>query len=294
MIATILAVSALGLLELGEGRFDAAYRLFAPLGDQLEQGGVREPGSARFLTDEIEALIGLGRLDEAEAALERVEGRAKTLGRASVLAAALRCRGMLTAARGDLDAALGSLEQALQRHDRVSFPFERARTLLAVGATQRRGRLKRRARETLEEAHAVFDSLGARVWGQRALAEAARIGGRAPATDELTPSERRIAALVAEGRSNKEVADAVVVTVKTVETHLSRIYAKLGVRSRAELAHRFASEKIGEEAGKHYFFAITGGTGKYSGARGEVMVEEVSGEKARLTFRIASAPGSVS
>jgi DNA-binding CsgD family transcriptional regulator len=250
MIATILAVSALGLLELGLRQFDAAYRLFAPLDERLEQGGVREPGSARFITDEIEALVGLGRLDEAEALLERVEGRAKTVARASVGAACMRCRGLLTARRGDLDGALAALDQAVREHNRVPMPFDRARTLLALGSTQRRARMKRRARETLYEARGMFEALGAQLWGELARAEIARIGGRGPATDELTPSERRVAALVAEGRSNKDVAVALVVTVKTVESHLSRIYAKLGLHSRAELAHRFATEKIGEPSSK--------------------------------------------
>jgi DNA-binding CsgD family transcriptional regulator len=250
MIATILAVSALGLLELGLGRCEAAYRLFAPLDEQLEQGGVREPGSARFMTDEVEALIGLGRVDEAEVVLERVEGRARTLDRASMLAACLRCRGLVAAARGDLDGALASLEQAVQQHDRAPIPFDRARTLLALGSIQRRARLKRSARTTLDEARGVFEALAAQVWAERAQAEIARIGGRGPATAELTPSERRIASLVAEGRSNKEVAGALVVTVKTVESHLSRIYAKLGIHSRAELAHRFATERIRETASK--------------------------------------------
>ena len=250
MNAKILGVSALGLLELGLGQLEAAYRLLAPLDEQLERGGVREPGSARFLTDEIEALIGLDRVGEAEAALERVEGRAKTLDRASVLAACLRCRGLLAAARGDLEGAFASLEQAVREHDRVPFPFDRARTLLVLGSVRRRSRMKRLARDTLEEAREVFEDLGAQSWAEQALVEMARIGGRGPATEELTPSEHRVAALVAEGRSNKEVAGALVVTVKTVESHLSRIYAKLGLHSRAELAHRFATEKFGERASK--------------------------------------------
>jgi DNA-binding CsgD family transcriptional regulator len=251
MIGTILGVSALGLLELGLGHFRAAYERLTPLDDQLEQGGVQEPGSARFITDEIEALIGLGRLDEAEAVLGRVEERAKRLDRASVLAASLRCRGQHAAASGDLERGLASLEQAVAQHDRVPMPFERARTLLALGSVRRRARMKRLAREALEEAQVTFHGLDAQAWAERALEETARIGGRGPATDELTPSERRVAELVAEGRSNKEVASTLVVTVKTVESHLSRVYAKLGLHSRAELAHRLAKGKIRETPVKH-------------------------------------------
>jgi DNA-binding CsgD family transcriptional regulator len=182
--------------------------------------------------------------------LERVEGRAKTLDRGSLLAACLRCRGLLAATRGDLNGALASLEQAVREHDRVPMPFDRARTVLALGSTQRRARQKRQARETLDEAWTAFEALGAQAWAELAQAQIARIGGRGPSTGELTPSERRVAALVAEGRSNKEVAGTLVITVKTVESHLSRIYAKLGLHSRAELAHRFATEKIGVPASK--------------------------------------------
>ena len=120
-------------------------------------------------------------------------------------------------------------------------PFEEARTLLVLGATRRRARMKRPAREALEQALAIFDELGARLWAEKARAELARIGGRrAPATGELTPTEQRIAALAAEGRSNKEIATALFVTPKTVGTQLSRIYRKVGVHSRTELARRMS------------------------------------------------------
>jgi DNA-binding CsgD family transcriptional regulator len=243
MMATIVAAGALGLLELSLERFDAVDRLLGPLGARLEAGGVREPGSVRFAPDEIEALIGLGRLEEAKALLDVLERRARQLDRASALAAGGRCHGLLAAGRGDLDGALASLEKALGQHERVSMPFEQARTLLALGATRRRARMKRPAREALEQALAIFDALGARLWAEKARAELARIGGRrAAATGELTPTERRIAVLAAEGRSNKEIATALFVTPKTVGTQLSRIYRKVGVRSRTELARHMSGD----------------------------------------------------
>ena len=101
----------------------------------------------------------------------------------------------------------------------------------------RRARRKAPARAALAEARARFSECGAALWEARAVAEAGRIGGRGPATSELTPTERRVAELVARGSPNKSVAAALFVTVGTVEAHLSRVYAKLGVRSRAELAH---------------------------------------------------------
>ena len=241
MMATIVAAGALGLLELSLGRFEAVDQLLGPLVARLEAGGVREPGSVRFAPDEIEALIALGRFEEAEALLDVLDRQAARLDRASALAASGRCHGLLAAARGDLDGALASLENALGQHERVSMPFERARTLLALGATRRRARMKRPAREALEQALAIFDELGARLWAEKARAELERIGGRrAPASGELTPTEQRIAALAAEGRSNKEIAAALFVTPKTVGTQLSRIYRKVGVHSRTELARHMS------------------------------------------------------
>jgi DNA-binding NarL/FixJ family response regulator len=121
-------------------------------------------------------------------------------------------------------------------------PFDRGRTLLALGEVQRRAKQKRAARVSLEAALATFEELGAKLWAEKARAELARISGRAPAGG-LTPTEQRIAELVAEGGSNKEVAAALFVTVKTVERNLTRIYEKLGVRSRTELASRYATPR---------------------------------------------------
>jgi DNA-binding CsgD family transcriptional regulator len=250
MLARIIGSTAVGLLELSLDRPEEAHQVLGPLGDRLESGGVREPGSVPFVPDDIEALIRLDRLAEAEALLERLERRARRLDRASALAAAARCRGLLAATRGDLDGALTSLERAMSEHERVPMPFERARTLLALGATRRRAKRRRAARESLDESLAIFEELGARLWSEKAREELARIGGRPKATGDLTPTERRVAALVAEGRSNKEVAAALFVTVKTVESNLSRVYAKLGIRSRAELAHRLTAETRGNEASK--------------------------------------------
>jgi DNA-binding CsgD family transcriptional regulator len=242
VIAAILASCALGLLELSLGRHGAVYQLLAPLEARLEEGGVREPGSVRFVPDEIEALIALDRVEDAEALLDRLERQAARLDRASALAAAGRCRGLLAAARGDLDGALASLEKAVGEHERVSMPFERARTLLALGSTRRRAKMKRPAREALEQALAAFEELGAAIWAEKARAELARVSGRPAATGELTPTERRIATLAAEGRSNKEIASALFVTPKTVGTQLSRIYRKVGVRSRTELARHLTGD----------------------------------------------------
>jgi DNA-binding CsgD family transcriptional regulator len=150
---------------------------------------------------------------------------------------------LLLAARTDFDGALASVEDALAEHARVPIPFERGRTLRVLGAVQRRAKRKRAAREALEEALAVFERLGAQLFAEQARLELGRIGGRGPATDQLTPTERRVAGLVAEGRSTREVAAALFVSPKTVEGHLGRIYRKLGIHSRAALARELSASR---------------------------------------------------
>ena len=120
--------------------------------------------------------------------------------------------------------------------ERVVQPFELGRTLLAAGAIQRRLKQKRSARERLEKARTIFENLQAPLWVEKAQAELARIGGRAPSPTELTPTEKQVAELVAEGRTNREVAQTLFLSVHTVEANLKRVFRKLDVRSRTELA----------------------------------------------------------
>ncbi len=229
-----------GFLELSLGDPAAAHARLAPLAELITGFGIAEPGVVRFLPDEIEALIGLGRLDEAEGMLALLEQRAAALDRVSMRAAAARGRALLSAARGDFTAARTAVAEALAQHERLAEPFERGRTLLAQGSIERRALQRAAARAALERALAVFDGLGAALWSGRATAELARIPGRGPATAVLTAAERRVAELVAEGLANKEIAARLFVTPRTVEAHLSKVYAKLGVRSRAQLAVRMS------------------------------------------------------
>jgi DNA-binding CsgD family transcriptional regulator/DNA polymerase III delta prime subunit len=236
------AAWALGLLELSLGDPARAHDQLGPLVQGRRAAGIGEPGDMRCVTDEIEALIGMGRLAEAEALLVWYDGLAQASGRVFALAACDRSRGLLLAGRGELDEALAALDGSRTRYATIADPFGLGRTLLVLGSIQRRALHRHAARESLGASLGVFEGLGAKLWAERATAELARIGGRQAAGDELTPSERKVAALVAEGHTNREVAAALVLTERTIEGHLSRIYAKLGVRSRAELAHRFTSK----------------------------------------------------
>ncbi len=225
----------LGLVDRSSGDPEAAIERFAAAETIAGRAGWGEPSMLWWRADHAEALVELGRLSEAVELVDRWEADAMRLGRARVLAHATRCRGVFAAARGDVALAVRTLEEAARQYEAVEDPFGRARALLALGATRRRARQKRAARETIEAALAAFEELGAVGWAEKARAELGTIGGRTR-EEGLTPAERRVAALVAEGRTNREVAAALVLGERTVESHLTHIYAKLGVRSRTELA----------------------------------------------------------
>jgi DNA-binding CsgD family transcriptional regulator len=233
--------AVLGFLELSLRNPAAAIERLEPVLAFLDELGSPEPGVIPCVPDAVEALVSLGRLGEAEALLERLQRQGRTLDRPWAIATAARGRGLLTAARGDLSAARSALEQALVEHRRVPQPFELARTLLVKGGVERRAKQKRAARTALEQALGIFQALGAPSWAQRARDDLARVGGAVLPSGELTPTEQRIARLVGEGKKNREVADALFISVKTVEANLSRIFHKLGVRSRTELTRQIAA-----------------------------------------------------
>jgi DNA-binding CsgD family transcriptional regulator len=169
--------------------------------------------------------------------LERLEDDAQLTGRVWAEAAAARCRGLL---ERDFEP---EFDKAFGRHDRLTMPFERARTALALGERRRRAGRRKEAREPLEEALGAFRHLGAAPWGDRAERELRAAGGR-PSTSpgetalaELTPHEVRVALIVAGGATNRDAAAELYVSPKTVDFHLQRIYRKLGVSSRTELGH---------------------------------------------------------
>jgi DNA-binding CsgD family transcriptional regulator len=218
-----------------------ADRHLRPIWPALTAMGFREPTVWPVLPNAIEALVGLGEMEAAAALLADLTELGRALDSAWALSLAARCHGLLLAARGAPEEALTSFDEALEGHRRLPGEFERARTLLAQGRTLRRMKRRRDARDALQAALAIFEELGTPLWAAQAREALARIGGRAPGPDALTPTEQRVAALVAEGGTNREVATALFVSVHTVEANLTRVYAKLGVRSRAELAHRLAN-----------------------------------------------------
>jgi DNA-binding CsgD family transcriptional regulator len=220
---------ALGVLELSLGRADAAadvYRRLTPYA-LLRLSNV---AGGRGALDAIEALAACGDVEHASELVDGLphDAREKPLAEA-----------YLAAAHGKLAEAIeliGSVEP-------TAAPLRRAREQLVLGTLLRRMRRKREARAVLEDAKSAFVAIDAPRWAERAADELARLGGRSPSGSSLTASERRVADLVAEGLSNKEVAARLVVTVRTVEWHLSSVYEKLGIDSRTALAARWPGER---------------------------------------------------
>jgi ATP/maltotriose-dependent transcriptional regulator MalT len=216
---------ALGLLELSLGRVDAAAECYRRLTFGLSR--VSNVAGGRGALDFIEVFTEVGEVERATelAAGLSADAHEKRLAEACV-----------AAGRGDLERAIDLVRSV----EPSPAPFRRAREQLLLGRLLRRARQKRDARVALEAARDGFLALEAPLWAERATEELARLGGRSPAGATLTESEWRVAELVASGLSNKEVAARLVVTVRTVEAHLTKIYEKLGVESRTALAARWA------------------------------------------------------
>jgi DNA-binding CsgD family transcriptional regulator len=230
-------MAILGLVALWSGDASAAAGSLGSADTQAAALGWGEPSIRWWSADYAEVLLELGRIDDAVRVLDVWEADATRLEREWVLAQVTRCRGLVAAARGDVEQALSLLAQAVDQHEAVGDPFGRARALLALGIVRRRARQKRTARDAIRAALSGFEQLGAATWVAKARDELGSIGGRRR-EEGLTAAERRVAALVADGRTNREVAAALFLGERTVASHLTHIYAKLGVRSRTELARR--------------------------------------------------------
>jgi DNA-binding CsgD family transcriptional regulator len=230
---------ALGIVAMSRGRSSDAAEHLSVLDRSKRRSGIREPRLCAHAGDLIEALVGAGAIEDATTALARLEDEAERSGGRWSRGVAARCAALLHAVGGRPEDALEAAERSLVELDGVPAPFERARTLLVTGQIRRRRKEKRPARVALRAAVAAFDELGTPIWAERARAELARVPERGSGTD-LTPTEERIALLAADGLTNKEIADRTFLSPKTVEVNLTRVYRKLGVRSRTALAGRFA------------------------------------------------------
>lgn len=233
--------AALGALALSQGDPAAAHAALGPLVETPRAIADTDPGMTRFIPDEVEALVRLGDPDAAESLLANFGAAAERLGRGWAIAATARCKGLIAAARGEHATAVAAAELAVAASAGLGMPLEHGRALLVSGEVHRRARRKRRAHDHLTEAAGVFDTLGAVLWSARCRDELARTGlrsGPAPTIAGLTAAEQRVAELAVEGYTTKQIAATLFTGVRTVEAHLQRIYRKLSVHSRVELARR--------------------------------------------------------
>ncbi len=237
-LVAVWSATTLGFLEVSLGNYEAALDILGPLLRGVETAPrATEIFVTPFLGDAAEALIHLGRLDEAEQLVELLEGNGQRLDRPWMLATGARGRAMLEAGRGDVTAALASAERALTEHRRLPMPFERARSQLILGQLHRRQRRRDAAATALQDALNTFEQLGTPLWADRAKAELARGSSGRGRSHGLTATQQQIAELAASGMTNRDVATALFISPKTVDVTLSRVYRKLNISSRTQL-HR--------------------------------------------------------
>jgi ATP/maltotriose-dependent transcriptional regulator MalT len=237
------ARSVLGLLTLSQGDASAAATELVAAVRLLDEMGFAHPGAIPALPDAIEALALSGDAEAAEDLLGRLEAQAEAVGSAWARAAFTRSRGIVLLARGDGDTAARVLGEAVAAFDRLDFAPDAARARLLEGRALLRAGRRTAAADTLADARARFAAMGATLWQARAAEQLDRAApGRA--VGELTPTETRIAELVAQGLRNREIGQTLFISVPTVEAHLTRIYRKLEIRSRSELARLAADGSL--------------------------------------------------
>lgn len=238
---------ALGHLALSQGDAATAVVHLERARMHAAVHGTRDPGFLFTPGDAVEALTHVGRRADAERVQADLEREAARTGGIWARSVTHRGRAIL----GPAEAIDGELEAALDAHRRLPMPFEEARTRLAIGERLRRERRPADARVLLSDAAEAFRAMGARLWVARADRELAAAGGSAtstdvdPADDPLTAREHDVCELVAAGRTNREVAATLFLSPRTVEHHLRSAYRKLDVRSRTELAARYAVRPAG-------------------------------------------------
>lgn len=232
---------ALGTARLLSGEPELAAEALRRAWEYTEREGVHDPGTFPAAPELVEALVELEELDEASAVVARLAELSAAQDHPWGLVTTRRSRAAIGLAGAYDEHDADELEEAAREYARLGLAFDAARSLLALGRAQRRSRKWGAARDVLGRAARAFEELGSHGWAEASRAELERVGARrAPDAGELTRAERRVAELAAQGLTNKEIAQRLVVTVSTVEFHLSKTYAKLGIRSRAQLAVRLA------------------------------------------------------
>jgi DNA-binding CsgD family transcriptional regulator len=233
---------ARGVAALLAGHSQRAADSLRAVWEHTRREGIDEPGAFPVAPDLVEALVELAELGEARSVTERLRKLSEEQEHPWGLASVKRCGALIRLAGDSYDEDAGrDVAEAADAYGGLGLEFDRARSLLSLGRAQRRLRKWALARDSLDAAAAAFTELGSAGWADQAGAERARVGGRRPQTSgELTQTERHVAELAADGLANKEIAQSLFVSVRTVEVHLKHAYAKLGIRSRTQLARRLS------------------------------------------------------
>jgi DNA-binding CsgD family transcriptional regulator len=235
------ATRALGAARLLSREPGPAAEALRSVWSHTEREGVDDPGAFPAAPELVEALVELDAHDEASAVVARLAALSQAQEHPWGLVTTRRCRAAIRLSRSWDEDDAHDLEEVARDYAGLGLAFDAARSLLLLGRAQRRHRKWGASRDTLGRAVAAFDELGSHGWAAASRSELERVGARkTPDAGALTQAEQRVAELAADGLSNKEIAQRLVVTVSTVEFHLSRTYAKLGIRSRAQLAARLA------------------------------------------------------
>ncbi|MFF1451450.1 ATP-binding protein [Streptomyces sp. NPDC058274] len=238
------ALGALGHAHLVAGDAPAAVQALRRV-RELEEGlGVTDPARGRWHGDLAEALVRIGEPAEAQDVIDTTRARALRLGRESVLAVLDRAEALARAARGELGAAARQLTSAQDRLAKLGYGLEEARAAYALAGL----RTHRPGPASYDEAARLFRRCRALPW-LRQVETAATVNPApviAPAAlDTLAATERQVAALVMEGATNREIAARLFISVKTVEATLTRVYRKLGIRSRVDIVRLAAGGRAG-------------------------------------------------
>jgi DNA-binding CsgD family transcriptional regulator len=243
MMVVNWAHAALGFLELGLGRPGEALAALTRVEAFATDSGLADPLFVPWAPDLVEAHVRAGQIDEAKAACTRLVHSAERAGVDLTLALGARCRGLV-----EVEGFEAHFDRALAHHERADAPFETARTLLAYGSRLHRARRRVAGRERLRTALEIFERLGATPWVEQTEAELRAAGAIRRDTisdpDQLSPQEVRVAVAVAAGATNKQVATSMFLSPKTIEFHLGRVYRKLGIHSRTELAALVAKGEL--------------------------------------------------
>lgn len=241
-IITAAADFATGLLALAEGRVAEAADLMARLPEISDRGGARAAENTILIPETVAVLVAAGEVERAAgltAQLERRRDQLEPWGDAAIAF----CQGVMAQAAGDAIASRELLERACDSFEEIGAPWELGLARLAQGAGLRRAGRRRDAAGSLDRAATIFTELRAEPALRRTADELRRARPRPTRDDVLTAAELRVASLVADGHSNRDVAAELSTTVSTVEAHPTHIYGKLAVRSRTQLARRLARDE---------------------------------------------------